>query len=188
MEETELNDETTKSKSCSNGNEEEGTSAQENDDGEIDNVTPKLRRRNTASAHGVDNGQLVTPLDSEDSPADLANASGPVLEGESDDNCNDKTGGNGVSSISVENTLQPNETTIMQENNAIPQQEEVAPTQYREESRREWDQMQLPERAREGDRRGWEQMQLNFQRIEKKQLQRDMNRMLSSDEDGEDRG
>jgi len=174
------------------GNDREGTSAKAKGDSENDNITPKLRRRNTSSVPSKDDGPLVTPLDSENSPTDqIHDASGPSPEAENDNFDGKNNDGNGVSSTSKKEMLQPEQTeAATQENNAIPQQEEVvAPTQHgreRQQDQRGWDQMQLPERARQQDRRGWEQMQINFQQIEKKQLQQDA--MLSSVDDGEDRG
>ncbi|KAL7535382.1 hypothetical protein ACHAXR_006452, partial [Thalassiosira sp. AJA248-18] len=195
------------SKSSSKGDENEKTSAEvEKADNEIDNVTPKMRRRNTASSSippSAENGRLVTPRDSEVSPTDRVNASEPNPEGESNNDCGKHTVSDGVSSTSsTKNTTQPNEmeVTTLQENGIVPTHEEVeesvAPTtlnndhKRHQQDQRGWDQMQLPERARQqqDDRRGWEQMRINFQRIEKKHLQKEMNHMLSYDNDGDEDG
>jgi len=155
-----------KSKSSSNSGKGANTTK---DDDEIDNITPKLRRRN------ADEGSLVTH-------------SNPKRPKEANNNNN-----SGLPSVSQpeEGAQQTKEKTSMRtqegENTTISQsqqlEEELTPRDYQERSQRTWSQMKLPERAREQDRRGWEQMQLNFQRVEKTQLQQDMNRVLSSDDD-----
>ena len=85
MQVMDLRAESGKAKSGLKGNDREGTGDSEND-----NITPKLRRRNTSSVTSEDCGPLVTPLDSENSPtAQIHAASGLSPEAENN-NCDRK--------------------------------------------------------------------------------------------------
>ena len=167
-------------------NEKHGTSANANDEGgEFDYVTPKLRRR--VKDEG---GPLVTPLDS-GSCIEPADASCPMVEDSRDIMCDDESGGGKGCSppITVETTLKSTDATAMLDlNDTIPQHGRDD-CSYRQQSQSSWTRMHLPERAREQDRRAWEQTRLNFQRIDNAQIRQDLDGILPpSVDDDEDCG
>jgi len=160
-----------KSKSSSNSGKNTNTLKAKDDDDDIDNVTPKLRRRNTDEGSLVTHSNPKRPKEANNSRTDMNNGPPSVSQPEE--------GTQQTKEKSVP-TQDRDKTTISQSQHL---EEETTPQENQERTQRTWSQMKLPERAREQDRRGWEQMQLNFQRVEKTQLQQDMNRMLSSDDD-----
>lgn len=155
-------------------------------DGENDNITPKLRGKNKSCVPGADAPPMVTPHESEKGPTGRVDASGSSPEGERNIDGGENDGGSSPSSITKNETPRPRETAeASTENGSVPTpREAAAPTQHvyeRQRDQRTWDQMQVPQRARQQqDRRGWEQMQLKFQRVERMQTQQ----VLSAVDDG----
>lgn len=135
---------------------------------ETDGITPKLRRRN------MEDGIIVTPVDSEDPiQNDLTDTSSQPLGDVRDTAFDDQTCDRGnLPSSSTQNVTKPQENSNDSSNR---------------EAHVDWNQMQLPQRARTQDRRNWNQMQINFERIQKAESRLEVDRILSPDDDIDDR-
>jgi len=144
-------------------NEKSSSSSDRHNEVETDGVTPKLRRRN------MDDGIIVTPIDSEDPiQNDITDTSSQPLGDVRDTACDDKTSDRDeLSSKSPQNVTEPKENSNVSSNR---------------EPHDDWNQMQLPHRARTHDRRSWNQMQINFERIQKTEARLEVDRILSPDD------
>lgn len=129
-------------------------------DDEINNVTPKLRRRNT------DGNPMVTPHD-------------PNCFKRVSNNNTYRPDINDVPSRMQRVTLSQSQSQHEEkQEDSTPQIDHSDSDNGWQQSRSSLNRVKLPERSREKDRRGWEQMRINFQQIEKSQLQQDMGCVL----------
>ena len=134
---------------------------------EIEGVTPKLSRRS------IENGPIVTPLDSEDPiQNDLITSPSQLQVNGSDTAYNDTMNDRGhLQSISP-----PDIDTEPKENDNYKRKRGVQINGA---------EMQQPERARTQDRRSWNQAQINFQRIQKTEARLEVDRILSPNDSDE---
>jgi DNA mismatch repair protein PMS2 len=128
---------------------------------DIDEATPKLRRRN------MESDPIVTPVDVENPMQNEVTQSSSQLRGDESDAAFDEKASSGrdkLQSIPPQNTTEPNTNDI---DNT-------------------WTQMQLPERARTQERKSWNQSQINFQRIQKAESRSEVDRILTPDDEHDD--